>query len=120
VVTGWTDRPRALLPSFDVVALPSRYEGFPLVLLEAMLARRPVVATAVGSVTDALSDGETGLLVPVDDVDALTRQLRRLAGDAALRDRLGAAARDRVLAQFTPAAMAAAYEEVYAEILRRR
>jgi len=119
-ITGWTERARDLLPGFDVVAIPSRYEGFPLVLLEAMLAARPVVATGVGSVTDALVPGETGMLVPVGDVPALTAALRRLGGDPALRARLGGAARDRVQARFSLAAMVAAYEGVYDDVLRRR
>jgi glycosyltransferase involved in cell wall biosynthesis len=119
-VTGWTDQPRAYLPSFDVVALPSRFEGLPLALLEAMLAGRAVIATGVGSVPDAVWDGKTGLLVPVDDAAALAAALRRLLRDVTLRARLGAAARDLVCRRYTPAAMAAAYEAVYDEVLRRR
>ncbi len=119
-VTGWTDEPRTYLPSFDVVALPSRLEGLPLALLEAMLAGRAVVATDVGSVSDAVVDGKTGLIVPVDAPEAMAAALRRLRNDAGLRIRLGAAARDLVSRRFTPRAMAAAYEKVYEEILRHR
>jgi glycosyltransferase involved in cell wall biosynthesis len=119
-VTGWTDEPRAYLPSFDAVAVPSRFEGLPLALLEAMLAGRAVVATGVGSMPDAVLDGTTGLVVPVNDAPALAAALRRLLADAGLRARLGTAARDLVCRRFTSAAMAAAYENVYAEILRHR
>jgi glycosyltransferase involved in cell wall biosynthesis len=119
-VTGWTDEPAAYLASFDAVALPSRFEGLPLALLEAMLAGRAVVTTGVGSISDAVLDGKTGLIVPVDDPAALAAALRRLLDDAGLRTRLGTAARDLVSHRFTPAAMAAAYEDVYAEILRHR
>ena len=119
-VTGWTEEAGAYLPSFDVVALPSRVEGLPLALLEAMRAGRAVVATAVGSVPDAVVEGRTGLVVPVDDPAALTAALRKLRDDPGLRSRLGAAARDLVCRRFTPAAMAAAYEDVYEEILRHR
>ena len=117
-VTGWVDNPREFLPSFDVVAMPSRSEGLPLVLLEAMLAARPVVATGVGSIPDALRDGSTGLLVPVDDVASLGGALRLLATDPLLRRRLGAAAREHALACYTAEAMATVYENLYAELLR--
>ncbi|MCY7273996.1 MAG: glycosyltransferase, partial [Phormidesmis sp. CAN_BIN44] len=60
---GWVENPRDHLAEFDVVAMPSRPEGFPLAMVEAMLAGRPVVATRVGSVPEAIIDGETGLLI---------------------------------------------------------
>jgi len=82
---GWVDNPRHYLPEFDVMALPSRSEGFPLAIVEAMLAARPVVATRVGSVAEAVLDGETGLLVTKDDVDGLAAALRRLRDDRVLR-----------------------------------
>jgi glycosyltransferase involved in cell wall biosynthesis len=84
-----------------VVVCPSRREGFGVACLEAMAAGRPVVASAVGGLRDLVVDGETGLLVPPGDVSALRAALERLLGDAELRARLGRAARDRVLAEFT-------------------
>jgi glycosyltransferase involved in cell wall biosynthesis len=84
-----------------VVACPSRREGFGVACLEAMAAGRPVVASAVGGLRDLVVDGETGLLVPPGDVPALRAALERLLGDAELRARLGRAARERVLAEFT-------------------
>src|SRR5438445_48607 len=68
---GWREDPRRYLTTFDVFALPSRFEGFPLAIIEAMLARLPVVATRVGSVPEAVADGETGLLVGPEDPAAL-------------------------------------------------
>lgn len=118
-VTGWTSSATAYLPTFDVLALPSRYEGLPLVLLEGMLVGNAIVATGVGSIPDGLRDGETGLLVPVDDVAALAAALRRMKADPALRLGLGAAASERAHRLFTAAAMARAYEDVYEEILTR-
>jgi glycosyltransferase involved in cell wall biosynthesis len=118
-LTGWTQAAAACLRSFDVLAIPSRYEGLPLVLLEAMVSGCTIVATGVGSILDALQDGETGLVVPVDDADALADALRRLRNDPALRLRLGAAAAETARRQFTAAAMAAAYERLYEEILLR-
>jgi len=116
-ITGWTDSPRSWLPALDVMALPSRFEGLPLVLLEAMHAGLPVVSTPVGSVADALVDGETGLLVPTDDVPALQAALGTLLADSTRRSAMGAAARERARRRFSADAMAAAYEEVYDEIL---
>jgi glycosyltransferase involved in cell wall biosynthesis len=84
-----------------VVACPSRREGFGVACLEAMAAGRPVVASSVGGLRDLVVDGETGLLVPPGDVAALRAAIEQLLGDAGLRERLGRAARERVLAEFT-------------------
>lgn len=115
---GWSDDPRSYLNSFDVFALPSRFEGFPLAVLEALLARRAVVATNVGSVSEAIQDGETGLLVPVDDPAALAAAVRRLLADEHLRRRLGEQGRRLVLRQFTAAHMTRAFESLYSELMR--
>ena len=79
-----------------VVVCPSQREGYGVVAREAMAYARPVIATAVGGLPDAVVDGETGLLVPPRDVEALRAALERLLGDADLRARLGAAGRRRV------------------------
>ena len=79
----------------SVVACPSHREGFGVVCAEAMAHGRPVVAAAVGGLLDLVVDGETGLLVPPRDAVALRAALERLLADAALRRRLGAAARER-------------------------
>lgn len=114
---GWVYDPRAHLPSFDVMALPSRSEGFPLAIVEAMLAARPVVATRVGSVAEAVTDGETGLLVDKDDVEGLAAALRRLRDDPALRVRLGWRGREVAIARFTVEHMAANYERLWQEVV---
>ena len=116
-ITGWVEDPRSWLAGLDVMALPSRFEGLPLVLLEAMHAGLPVVATGVGSIPDALIDRETGLLVPPDDAAALREALRALLADTAQRCSMGAAARERARHRFTTRVMAASYEKVYDEIL---
>ncbi|WP_347404998.1 glycosyltransferase [Nodosilinea sp. LEGE 06152] len=114
---GWVDSPRAHLPNVDIFVLPSRSEGFPLAIVEAMLASRPVVATRVGSVAEAVIDGETGLLVEKDDVIGLVKALRRLQGDAALRDRLGQRGRALAAAQFTAQVMAQSYEQIWQKLV---
>ncbi len=82
----------------SVVVVPSLREGYGMVAREAMAHGRPVVASAVGGLPDAVEDGVTGLLVPAGDATALRAALDRLLGDAALRSRLGSAARERAAA----------------------
>jgi glycosyltransferase involved in cell wall biosynthesis len=91
---------RPLYGAFDLVVQASRSEGMPNVLLEAAAAGRPIVATAAGGSTEIVLDGETGLLVPVEDLDALTAAMRRATEDADLRSRLAAAARQHVAEVF--------------------
>jgi glycosyltransferase involved in cell wall biosynthesis len=116
--TGWSDDARGFLGSFDVFVLPSRFEGFPLALLEAMLARSAVVATDVGSVPEAVVDGETGLLVPPEDPTALACAIERLLADGDLRRRLGDRGRTLVLDRFTADHMTHGFESLYEEVLR--
>jgi glycosyltransferase involved in cell wall biosynthesis len=84
-----------------VVACPSRREGFGVACLEAMAHGRPVVATDVGGLRDLVVDGETGLVVPPRDPDALRGALERLLGDPELRRKLGAAGRERAGSDFS-------------------
>jgi glycosyltransferase involved in cell wall biosynthesis len=76
-----------------------------------------VVATNVGSVAEAVLDGETGLLVPAEDPDALAHALRRGLADPELRGRLGDRGRDLVLERFTADHMTRGFEDLYAELL---
>jgi len=115
-ITGWAAEARRRLSGFDVFALPSRWEGLPLVILEAMHAALPVVATDVGSVAEAVHDGRTGLLVAPDDVDDLRAALARLLADEGLRRRLGDAARGEARKRFSARTMAAAYTAVYRSV----
>ena len=92
--------PQNLHQFFDVTVLCSLSEGFPNSLIEAMAAARPVVATPVGGVTDALTHAVTGILVPVDDPAPLVDALRTLEADSPLRTRLGKAGREVVRVKF--------------------
>ncbi len=92
---------RAALPAGDLLALPSRMEGLPYTILEAMAAGLPVVSCAVFGIPEAVCDGETGLLTPPGDVAALARSLATLLGDGALRRRMGESARARYQEMFT-------------------
>jgi glycosyltransferase involved in cell wall biosynthesis len=106
----------AALGEADALVLPSWIEGLPLVVLEAMAQAKPVVATAVGGTSEAVVDGETGLLVPPHDVSALAWALGRLLGDEPLRRRLGEAGRSRVEAHFSASAMTQRILEIYDEL----
>jgi glycosyltransferase involved in cell wall biosynthesis len=107
-----------VLAALDVFALPSWTEGLPLVVLEAMARRRAVVATPVGGTAEVVVDGETGLLVPPRDPDALADALRRLLADAELRQRLGDAGYERVREHFSAEAMTRRMLDIYDEVLR--
>ena len=113
---GWQEQARRHLTTFDVFALPSRFEGFPLSVVEAMLARLPVVASATGSMPESVRDGETGLLVPAGNSRALAAALRRLLDDPALRSQLGERGRELAVARFTAAEMSRSFERLYEEI----
>jgi len=103
----------ALLPGFDVFAMASRYEGLPCVIVEAMAAARPVVATAVNAVPNIVVAGETGLLVPPGRPELLSRALRHLIDNPALAARLGAAGWAHLGDELTPAALGAVLDETY-------
>jgi glycosyltransferase involved in cell wall biosynthesis len=100
-----------------VVVAPSRREGYGVVAREAMAWGRPVVASAVGGLLDAVEDDVTGLRVAPGDVPALRAALERLLEDASLRARLGAAAREKAQREFSFDAAADALLAVYREAL---
>jgi glycosyltransferase involved in cell wall biosynthesis len=117
-LVGFQANARDYLTAMDVFALPSRTEALPLSIIEAMLAELPVVATPVGSIPEAVIEGETGFVVPPDDPDSLRGAITHLARDGELRQRLGAAGRRRAVSEFTDTEMARAYRRLYDEVAR--
>ncbi len=107
----------------DALVLPSSVEGMPYVILEAMACAKPVVSTRAFGIPEAVVDDESGLLVEPGDVGALSHALERVAADAALRARLGRAARERFEARFTlerhVARMSALYRELATSVPAR-
>ena len=101
----------SLLASASALLAPSKAEGFGLVLIEAMAAGVPVLATNVPGIRDVVRDGETGLLVPCDP-RPLAAGLERLVEHPALRDRLATAGRADVRQRFTWAAVLPQYREL--------
>jgi len=116
VLTGELADPKPAYAAMDVFVLPSAQpEPFGGVVLEAMAMRLPVIATAVGGSLDQVADGETGFLVQPGDADALTRKLDMLLRDAALRQRIGKAGRDRLERCFSIEQMVERIQAVYRE-----
>jgi len=102
-----------LYPAFDIVVQGSLREGLPNVLLEAGAAGRPIVATAAGGTPEIVIDGQSGLLVPVNDRVALAAAIRRVATDPTLRDQLGAGAREHVSTAFGMDRFVAEFADLY-------
>jgi phenylacetate-CoA ligase len=116
-LAGHREDVAALLPAFDVFALSSRTEGMSLTLLEAAAAALPIVATRVGGNPEVVADGETGILVPPGDPGRLSEALQAMA-ERQDRAAMGARGRARVAERHGMDRMAAAYDALYAEVLR--
>jgi len=108
-----------LIEDFEVAVLTSRSEGFSNAVLEYMAASCPIVATDVGGNGELIEDEREGLLVPVGDPAAVAAAILRLLDDPALRDRLAAAARQKVAASFAWPQVARRYEDFYTNLLAR-
>ncbi|MFO0952707.1 MAG: glycosyltransferase [Isosphaeraceae bacterium] len=113
------DVPR-LLAGSDLLVLPSRYEGLPNVVLEAMRFRKPVVATAAPGTTELVVDGETGRLVPVGQFQPLAQAIRVVLSDPEAARAMGEAGRARVEAEFSASAMIDRFAELYESIARAK
>ncbi|HET6277192.1 MAG TPA: glycosyltransferase, partial [Candidatus Polarisedimenticolia bacterium] len=108
------------LEAADLLVLPSREEGLPVAPLEAMAREKPVLATAVGGTPEVVRHGETGLLVPADDPQALAAGLQRLLEDPDLRARFGARGLAILRADFSLERMVGQITALYEELLGRR
>ncbi len=118
-LSGWVQDMPAFHGALALLAVPSRYEGFGLAAAEAGACGRPVVATRTSSLPEVVRDGETGLLVPPGDPDALAAAILRLLNDPGLRRRLGAAAAGHIRTRFDRAAMLTRLEGLLRPPLRQ-
>lgn len=116
--TGSLRRPLDAYAAADLVLFPSRGgDSMPAALIEAGLCGVPAITTPVGAITDIVVDGETGVVVPVGDAQALAASLDELLTDHARRRALGLAARHHCLAQFSIAVVAARWEAELREVV---
>ena len=104
------------MEGIDVFVLPSLTEGTPNAIIEAMAHAKPIIATAVGGIPDVVSE-KVGILVPPNDVKALGAAMSRLAGDAALRQTMGLAAREQYEQLFTPRVVLPLLTDFYERLL---
>jgi glycosyltransferase involved in cell wall biosynthesis len=114
---GYREDVPDLLAACDLFVLPSLYEGLPVSVLEAMAAGKPVVATEIGGTREAVSNGETGLLVSPGDPNALAGAIRSVLSDPQLARRLGEAGRQRALEEFSADRMVRKVTQVYERVL---
>ncbi|HZC28328.1 MAG TPA: glycosyltransferase family 4 protein [Gaiellaceae bacterium] len=114
---GYQEDVGPLYGAFDALVLPSGNEGTPVSVIEALAAARPVVATKVGGVPDVVRDGEDGFLVSPGATDELADRLARLARDPELRERLGAAGRERVLPRYAVDRLVDDVDRLYRSLL---
>ena len=110
----------SLLKTADFLVLPSLWEGMPNAVLEAMAARRGVVASAVEGTEELVAPGETGWLVPSGDADLLSRTIAEAASNPLRLQRFGDNARRRVEADFSVGGNVKSYEHVWSELLGYR
>ena len=118
--TGLTERPQEFIAAADVCCLPSYREGFGTTILEAAAAGVPAIGSRIRGITDAIVEGETGLLFEAGNVQQLMHAMHTLAQDAGLRQRMGQSARERALRDFSSGTVTAALLDYYRKLLPHR
>jgi glycosyltransferase involved in cell wall biosynthesis len=113
---GFEERIERLYRGADLLVIASRVEGLPNALLEGMACGLGVVATALGGARDVLSHDESGLLIPPDELEPLAAALQQALSDPSLRERLGAAAAERIQSRYTLEAIAPHYLDLYTRL----
>lgn len=114
---GYQPQPAELIPNTSLVVIPSIYDPFPLVTVEAMALGRPVVGSSVGGIPEAVADGETGILVPPRDPHAIAAAIDRLLDSPSLLNQMGEAGRRRARERYSPAVIAPQFAQLYRRLL---
>lgn len=115
---GYRDDVIDLMNSFDLFVLPSFGEGLPVVILEAMAAGKPVIATSVGGNSEVVLDGETGTIIPPEDPEALTKAVIYHLENPEISKEMGRKGYDRVKENFTKKQMVEKTFQIYEEVLQ--
>jgi glycosyltransferase involved in cell wall biosynthesis len=118
-LAGWTDDVRPFLQKFDLFVSAARAEAFGLVIVEAMLYELPVIATRSEGATEIIENGESGVLVPNEDAEALAKAVLKLFDDENERERLSKNGRRRVEEHFSLERMVTKTEEFYRRVLEK-
>ncbi len=113
-----TDRPQEYFAAADVFCLPSHREGFGTTVIEAAATALPAIGSSIYGITDAIVDGETGLLFPAGNALQLARCMRTLVADPSLRASMGVKARQRALRDFSSPVVTAALLAFYRKLLQ--
>lgn len=117
---GYSKEVAVWLNLFDIFVLPSLSEGMPVAAIEAMYMRKPVIATNVGGTPEVVQEGQTGLLVPPSNPQAMAQSIITLIENPAIRQKLAAAGHDRAASLFTVEGMIKQYEDIFVKLLDRK
>jgi len=115
--TGFRSNITEILSAIDILVIPSLLEGFPMVTLEGMAMAKPIVATRIDGITEQISDGVEGILVPPKDPDSLAKAIMKIIEDKNLTRTLGVNARRKVEKEFSVKKMISETEKVYQSLL---
>jgi len=116
--TGWVYDAHRMMPACDIIVMPSRWEGFGLVTLEAMGYKRPLIVSQISALPEIVVHEQTGLHIPPDDPNTLAMALLSLLDDPARAHQMGEAGYQRLLSEFAVQKMVDATIEVYSEVMR--
>lgn len=118
IFAGFQSDIKEILSAFDLLVVPSLLEGFPMVTLEAMAMAKPIIATNIDGITEQITNGENGILVPPKDPDALAKAIIKVLSDGKSSKAMGLAARKKVEQEFSVEKMVAETEKVYLSLLK--
>jgi len=117
IFAGYRSDVRDVLAALDIVVIPSVLEGFPMITLEAMAMAKPIVAAKIDGITEQITDGINGILIPPKDSSAIAQAIIRLINDRESGKKLGLAARKKVEQEFSVEKMVSETEKVYLSLL---
>jgi glycosyltransferase involved in cell wall biosynthesis len=118
IFTGFRTDIKEILSTIDLLVVPSLLEGFPMITLEAMAMAKPIIATNIDGITEQITDGVDGILVPPKDPSALAKAVITILNDNELAKTMGLAAREKVEQEFSVEKIVAETEKVYLSLLQ--